>query len=165
MIFKLGILRRPSYDPPKKDRGFSGNDKDNFLVDGHYLIKRSVVEKAGSEFPFNDPRRLLLFEGYLFRIEIIDKLIRLTINDVYELEVKYLKTVVRNNYVSCFERLDSIILKCCDQNLNKGGSNDGLDEVIGCFRDVSELGVGVFNKVLSVKGKSINDSVVIYFGI
>lgn len=167
MIFYLGFSRCPDYNPPKKNRGFTGSElkKDNLLVDGHYLLKRSIVEKVGSDFPFNDSRRLLLFDGYLFRMKIMDKLIRLTINDVYELEVKYLKNVICNNYFSCFERLDIIILKCYEQNLNRSNNNDGLNEVVGCFRDVNELGVGIFNKLLSLRGKSTNDSLVVYFDI
>lgn len=168
-IFKFARLRYPSYSPPKKNRGItnSRNSGGNILIDGHYLIKRSAIEKVKGDFPYNDPRRLLLFDGYLFRIEIADKLIRLTVNNgVYESEIKYFKTIIRNYYFSCFERLDIIILKCCKGGPNKKINDDRLDVIANCFRDVNELGASVFNKILSSdKEKSTNGLVVVYFDI
>lgn len=128
----------------------SFNGKGFKIRDDPLLIKTPASIKRGNSFPYNDPRRYLLCEGFSFSIKILDQFIKLAINHPHILELLLLKNFLCFCYIKTFEHLDKII--ALEEESHRGSDNLGN----------TDIGVMVVNSCIHGTGKLVFNQFLVF---
>lgn len=116
------------------------SNQDIYLLGNNHLVKTSASVRAGAKFPFTNERRILLLDGFIFRIKIINDIIDLTPNGQRKLDLKHRKDVIYNYFLRAFEELDEYISCRPNNGLLLGDLDKGLWVVYCCFCVVYKIG-------------------------